>query len=118
MQFRKGDVVSVRGTVKYDIDEGEDRLFVRVDGGTEDLWVKAASVTMVRQSFEVDDWVMWGEGFLTGECGQIVGISGEHAWIDMGSGNYATRHFGAIQRGPEHPSAEVQEPRTAAGSLD
>ena len=97
MQLRKGDKVSVIGTVKFD-QKGDDRIFVKIDGSHEDLWVAPSVVKLVQQMFEVGDRVCWGAPAMDGE---IIAISGDHAWIELAGENYCTRHFGSITRLPE-----------------
>jgi hypothetical protein len=132
MNLRKGDKVSIIGTIKYDPKEDE-RVFVTVIGSHEDLWTKVSNVTLVQAKFEVGDRVGWDDcgKYSDGKgCeGEILAISGEHAWIEFNDGCYCTRHFGAIYRAPEkvdetlalanaHLDGYPVEPRTAAGSLD
>lgn len=104
MKFRKGDTVSIRGTVKHNFDptgaDPDKRVFVDIIGSHETAWMKPEDVKLVAQTFEVGDEVRWlqnaGEGlFLSGE---ILAISGEHAWIGMPDGIYCTRTFSAIER--------------------
>lgn len=108
MQFRKGDIVSVQGTVKYPSD-GDDRIFIEVDGNAVDLWLKPGMLTLVRAKFDVGDRVCWTAPHpaVPGKViiGEIIGISGDHAWIDLEDGNYCTRHFGAIDRIPDVPES-------------
>jgi len=127
-ELRKGDKVSVTGTVKYTPDKGE-RVFVTIEGAHTELWAAQSAVKLVQSAFEVGDRVGWGQPMLTGE---IIAINNEHAWIDYGGGNYCTRTFGSIERLPELEAAPDEtlalanahldgypvEPRTAAGSLD
>lgn len=105
MQFRKGDIVSVRCVVKHNMDGSKERVFIDVKGSYETLWMEPEDVTLVRPFFEVGDAVRWGDR--DGDKGEILGIAGEHAWIDLGNGDYCTRHFSAIQRDPMF--AEVEE---------
>ncbi len=102
MQYRKGDIVSLTGTVKYDYDQSDEdrKVTVSINGHYSDVWLDEKFVTLITPIFEVGDSVTWAKptdppGINSGE---IVGLSGEHAWIDMQDGNYCTRHFGAIQR--------------------
>ncbi len=96
MKFRKGDIVSMQGAIKYDADDKE-RVFVRVDGSTEELWVKQEILTLVQPHFEVGDQASWriGEGF---QYGTVIGLANDHAWIDLGGGDYCTRTLSSIGR--------------------
>lgn len=119
MKLRKGDKVSVTGIVKYE-PASDDRVFIRIDGSYEDLWVKPDLVKLVQAQFDVGDRVGFDINGAVHVEGEILSTSGEHAWIEYSTGEYCTRHFGSIERLPEEPEAapEVVEPRTAAGSLD
>lgn len=104
MNFRKGDTVSLLGLVKHnfepDRDDADKRVFVDLIGSHETVWIRPVNLKLVRQVFEVGDHVRWlqnaGEGlFLSGE---ILAISGEHAWIGMSDGNYCTRMLTSMER--------------------
>ena len=103
-ELRKGDKVSVTGTVKYTPDAGE-RVFVIIDGSHEELWCAQTAVKLVQAKFEVGDRVCWGmtasDGAGMATTGEILAISGEHAWIEHSNGEYCTRHFGSITRLPD-----------------
>jgi hypothetical protein len=142
-ELRKGDKVSVTGTIKYPPDKDE-RVFIKIDGSHEDLWVRKSLVTLVQAQFEVGDRVGW-EYHTTSFAGEIIATSGEHAWIEYNNGEYCTRTFSSIEHLPDEPEAAPdeeapqpvddgscdplygermdsadmgEEPRTAAGSLD
>jgi len=120
-ELRKGDKVSVTGTVKYTPDAGE-RVFVAVKGGTVDLWVDQSEVKLVQAKFEVGDKIAFvarqnEHGGDVQMKGEILAISGEHAWIEYANGEYYTRTFSSIERLPDE-EPEAVEPGTAAGSLD
>jgi hypothetical protein len=116
-ELRKGDKVSVTGTVKYTPDKGE-RVFVKIDGSHEELWTEQSAVKLVQAAFEVGDRVGWDND--AEYIGEILAISGGHAWIEYANGEYCTRTFSSIERLPDEAEAapEEVEPRTAAGSLD
>lgn len=113
MRFRKGDIVSVRGTVEYDCDTDDELLFIKVPGFYQsvalspDYW-NGAGLTLVQPRFDVGDEVFWqdGVGNIAGR-GTILAISDGHAWIDMGCGAYCTRMLSTIERAPlkEDPDA-------------
>lgn len=103
MNFRKGDTVSVRGTVKYSYDEGDNdkRVFVDVIGSHETLWIKPEDLTLVSQVFEVGDSVRWPinvEGAAPFLYGTVLAIANDHAWIEFGSCEYCTRLLTSIER--------------------
>jgi hypothetical protein len=100
MNFRRGDKVSIVGTVKHnfttDQADPDKRVFVDVDGTHETIWIKPDCVTLKQSHFEVDDRCTW-EGW-TDDPGTILAISEGHAWIDMGGGSYCTRLLTTIER--------------------
>lgn len=102
MNYRKGDIVSVLATVKHDADDSKERLFLDVNGSHETLWLKPHEVTLVAPNFQVGDGVIWEDGL-----GEILAISGDHAWIEYGNGNYCTRMLGSIKRSASQPEGEV-----------
>ena len=102
MQLRKGDKVSVIGTVKFDPD-GKERIFVTVDGSHDDLWLDPKFVKLVQAKFEVGDEVEWAgmEDEPETICkGTIQALDDTHAWIKMDDGDYCTRRLGSINRTP------------------
>jgi hypothetical protein len=103
MNFRKGDTVSLRGTVKHDFSpdgkDGDKRVFVDLIGTHETVWIKPEDLTLVGQMFEVGDSVRWqnaGEELFL--YGVILAISDGHAWIDYGQGEYCTRMLTSVER--------------------
>ncbi len=108
MELRKGDKVSVTGTVKYTPTKGE-RVFVKIEGSHEELWCSPDAVKLVQAKFDIGDRVGFDYGPSTMD-GEILAVSGEHAWIDLGTGEYCTRHFGSITRLPEPAEPDVVEP--------
>src|ERR1700743_1423701 len=81
IRFRKGDIVSIHGTISHTIDDGEERVFVKLPDSHSDLWIKHQHVTLVATVFEVNDRVTW-DGDAENN-GVILAISDGHAWIDM-----------------------------------
>lgn len=107
--YRKGDVVSVQGTVEYD-HEGDELLFFKVPGYFQSVSLMpnqwdGANLKLVQAALEVGDGVMWDNGERSGE---ILAIANGHAWIDMGGGDYCTRLLTAIDRIPNY----VKEPQS------
>ncbi len=100
MNFRKGDTVSLQGTVKHNFDatDTDKRVFVDVVGSHETLWLKPDDITLVRYAFEVGDSARWLVEENTYQYGTILAINEGHAWIDMGGGDYCTRLLTAIER--------------------
>lgn len=79
MNFRKGDIVTIKGTVKYDTLAGE-TVTITPEGHYSDVHVPASTVTLLQPKFEVGDAVIWGTF-----SGDIVAIYEECAWIKAGA---------------------------------
>jgi hypothetical protein len=101
MNYRKGDKVSIVGTVKYTSD-GKEKIFIELPDYHTDIWVRPDVVTLVQADFEVGDKCTWpnldepiGENKHTGT---VLAVSDGHAWIDRGSGDYCTRILTTIER--------------------
>lgn len=101
MQYRKGDIVTLRGRVKHDGDGTKERLFIDVIGSHETLWMAPKDIELAQAHFEIGDRVTWDGG-----NGEILAISDDHAWIGRGGGDYCTRLFGSIQRSDDIPEGE------------
>jgi hypothetical protein len=98
MNYRKGDRVSIVGTIKHTPATGE-RVFMELPDYHTDIWVSQDVVTLVQADFEVGDKCSWGnDGTDTYREGTILAISDGHAWIDLGGGNYFTRMLTTIER--------------------
>lgn len=102
MKFRKGDIVSVRGIVKYDERDDSPGIFVDIPGihsvalfNPRDA--QEGCLTLVQAYFEVGDSVTFTSNG-SSLNGTIIGISDEHAWIDLGGGDYCTRLLSSIER--------------------
>lgn len=106
MKFRKGDVVSICGTVEYDrgmTGDDTDMLFIKINGNYTSLGLtpnhfEGAKLTLVLPRFDVGDSVRFKIG--TDEkyfYGIILAISDGHAWIDYQSGDYCTRLLTSIE---------------------
>ena len=96
MKYRKGDVVSVTGTVTHDQREDKE-VFARLDGYYTDIMLPAANFTLVQPRFDVGETVSLN-GTEPEHIGTILAISDDHAWIILGSGDYCTRMLLSIKR--------------------
>ena len=97
MKLRKGDTVSIIGTVKHTPDIGE-RVFIELPDYHTDIWVRQDVVKLMQADFEVGDKCTWiGVGELH-FSGIILAINNDHAWIDREDGDYCTRLLTAIER--------------------
>ncbi len=103
MNFRKGDTVSLQGVIKHNYDEtdSDKRVFVDVIGSHDTLWMKPEDITLVGQLFEVGDsarWLVSGGQEVSYQYGTVLAINDDHAWIDLGNGDYCTRLLTTIER--------------------
>jgi hypothetical protein len=98
MNLRKGDKVSIVGTVKHTPDDGE-HVFIELPDYHSDIWINQESVKLMQADFEVGDKCRWiDRDGLIADCATVLAISDGHAWIDMGGGNYCTRMLTTIER--------------------
>ena len=58
-KFRKGDVVSLAGTVQSTTFVDDNAILVRIDGYYTDTLHRSESLTLVRQMFEPGDEIEW-----------------------------------------------------------
>lgn len=111
MQFRKGDVVSVNGTVEYDFNGGDSDdklLFIKVSGHFQTMgltpdYFDGAGLKLVQATFEIGDDVSWPTEASQVGGGVILSISNGHAWIELGGGDYCTRTLTSLTRNEVKP---------------
>jgi hypothetical protein len=101
-KFRKGDIVSIQGTVRFDKDPEDDHVSIELAGAIgSPVWVKPETVTVVQQRIEVGDSVVL-IGVFCGDGseyhGQILAIFEDHAWVAYGSGEFCTRMLSTLKR--------------------
>ncbi len=100
MKYRAGDVVTVKGVVKLNFDAADDSVSIEIPGEYEPIWANPEDVTLVHSKIVLGDLVKFVAP--TGlESGRVLAISNDHAWIDLGDGEYATRLLSSIQRDEE-----------------
>lgn len=100
-KFRKGDKVTIVGTIKHNQGDDIDKnVFIEIAGYHSDVWINPELVTLVQPSFEIGDECTWmtNDAGGYGVGGTILAIRDGHAWIDMGGGAYCTRLLSTIQR--------------------
>jgi hypothetical protein len=87
-EFRKGDIVTLRGRVEYVFsgEDGDSNVTVKVDGHYGQLYISPGQVTLVHHVFEIGDRVRSVRGAdgrrLHGGPGQVRAVSGDFAWIE------------------------------------
>lgn len=109
MKFRKGDTVSVSGTVEFG---GVDYVRVKFEEAYTTVTFQPKEVTMVLPSFEVGDRVsVLSRDRQTRVHGNILALAVEHAWIDCG-GAFVTAKFDHLSRIEEPQAEEVDSTTT------
>lgn len=98
MKYRKGDIVSVKAVVRHNCEDDENSVAVDINGVYDAVWPRVQDVTVDQQKIEVGNDVKFvgvdgGAGF-----GTVLAISNEHAWIDLGDGDYCTRLLSGLKR--------------------
>ena len=79
--FRKGDIVSLRGVVKFDQGDNEKLVHVDIIGDvTSRPIVEAESLTMEEASFRVGDAVTWKDMHIL-RVGTVLAIAGDRLWV-------------------------------------
>ena len=93
-KFRKGDIVLIEAVVDSDfLHEGKQRVMI----GYRDIYAVVADLKMSKPTIEIGDMICLndGSGPLSAE---VLSISGEHAWVSFGDGNYATWWLNRVER--------------------
>lgn len=108
IKFREGDTVTLSAVVRYNFDPAEDEhVALDVPGSiSSNLWAKPEAVIIARQVIVIGDRVKFivpagPSGSEKWISGLVLAISNDHAWIDLGGGEYATRLLSSIQRDEE-----------------
>jgi hypothetical protein len=92
--LRRGDVVSIRGTVKYDVGASDEYVHVQIHDST--IAVARMSIAdLVAPHIDIGDRVWWHEGGRKHE-GELVSVSGDYVWVKLGDGRPLTRSLSAI----------------------
>lgn len=96
--FRKGDKVSVQGTVAYDHDGTLVHLFIDMPDGAQ-IIVKPDSVSLVSQRFEAGD-VVDVKLATRIAAAMVLAVSEEHgmAWLDLGPDGTAQQPLATLTR--------------------
>lgn len=81
-KFRRGDRVSLIGKVLFDGKDGEDGVFVDIDGYYATVLIKRDGLTLVAPRIDAGDFVRVRDGFTAmGEVGQVIGADGAWIWV-------------------------------------
>jgi hypothetical protein len=75
--FKRGDIVAVQGEVRYNVDHGDEYVYVRF--GHNDAGVRRAELTLITPKFEVGDLATF-----EGRQVEIKATIGDQVWIAFG----------------------------------
>lgn len=92
-KLRKGDVVALHATVRYDNDDQSGLVFLDVHGSGQVAVYLANISGIVRRHYAKDERVILARYHLhPGQCGTVIAASddGEFLWIALDNGGYAT----------------------------
>ncbi|TPW26849.1 hypothetical protein [Pararhizobium mangrovi] len=81
-KYRKGDRVTLTGTVEYVLDE---KVRVQLTDSFSDVFVSADAVSMERANFHVGD-----EVDVAGHYWEVLAVANDHLWCVDTAGDYAT----------------------------
>lgn len=103
IKFRKGDIVSIQGSVKYDTAEDDTFVSVWIGATADTVMPKPSELTLVRQKIEIGDMVSFtlppiGRDPEGVRVGRVLAISNDHLWLDLGGGEYCTRLSDKVER--------------------
>lgn len=105
MKYRKGDQVTVRAVVKFNQDD-DTHVHLEINGHYQSVMLDQKLITMTMPVFEVGDDVSWLQPDPSLSAGGVIlAISDDHAWIELGGGDYCTRMLSTLTR-DEVPSDE------------
>lgn len=97
IKFRKGDIVSIQGTVQFNQEPEDDHIKVEIpDAIGNPVWVKPEAATVVRQKIDVGDMI-WTDSLGKELPGKVISIHAGSAWIDVDGVMY-TYFIGSLKR--------------------
>lgn len=102
MKYRKGDAVTVLAVVKFDQDD-DTHVHIEINGHYQSVMLDQKLITMAKPLFEVGDDVSWDAEACQAAGGVILAISNDHAWIELGGGDYCTRMLSTLTRNEVPP---------------
>lgn len=76
---RKGDILTLRGIVKYGVEPNDDYVHLKIIGSSATLVVELADVEPHQRSFELGELVMHKIGWA--EPGEVIATHGSYVWI-------------------------------------
>lgn len=105
-EFRKGDVVTVQGTVEYHY--GLD-VEVKIEGNdSKAVSLRPEQLTLVRRDFNVGDRVIGG-GIYYSVLGAIVAIDNNAAWIRDDDGDFWKIPISLLRHRPNPRDAQLTD---------
>jgi len=110
--FREGDIVTVRGTVRFDFDPGDTDVHIKI--GFRDIVVPMADVTIVQRTFHIGETVAAiGTNI---PIGIIRGICDDAIWVKHSDGAMGTYYAHGLQlvipEAPPEPATPLPELRS------
>lgn len=109
-KFRKGDRVTIEATVDGSSALSDDELRVKIDGmrgSGPHYYAKINGITLKTAKFEVGDLIDWTVGD-TIHRGEILAVSGDHAWVDRGAAEYSTVYLPTATRVEDEPEETAE----------
>lgn len=83
-KYRKGDLVGLTGKVRHNEEEGEDFIFVDVDGHHTALMIKPENLTLIAPRIDVGERVRWTNG----HEGTVLASDVDKLWVKLDDGSY------------------------------
>jgi hypothetical protein len=99
--YSKGDVVTVRGTVRYDIDASDTGVGIEIKGHHQTVFVDFDKVTLVHRHFDVGQRVWNGNEEI---YGYVRAVNGGVAWVQLYGDCYRTFELKDLE-----PADELQD---------
>lgn len=98
IKFRKGDIVLIQGTVKYDTTEDDTFVSVWIGATADTVLPKPSEVELFKQHIEIGDMVSFNLNADASRVGRVLAIDNDHVWVDLGGGDYCTRTVHIVTR--------------------
>jgi hypothetical protein len=110
MKFRKGDKVSIIGTVKHDCDDDDNSVAVDLKGHYQTLWAEVAIVDLIEPKFIVGDRVSM-DGIRSATV-RAISLDG-FLWVQDRNGSLFTWSADGVSREEPEQVDEPAEPEAA-----
>lgn len=108
--LKKGDVVAVRATVKYDFETDDGRVYVDLDGA----YASGVALPPEKLLGLVHPHLVVGDRVRCGNvAGTIMGIAGGWAWIQIAPDQFISAALGLVDRDDDTSSLPATPPSDA-----